>query len=588
MKVHHRFFRSLIPAVALLAVGASLGSLTGNTSQFSAAAQAVTTVNAASYSTDNTVAPNSIAAGFGTFKTQNNQVYVATSLPLPKLLGGVKVTVNSVDAELFFTATGQINYVIPPNTPTGATPVSVTVTNNDGTTVPGTVKVANTAPGIFSAKSSGLGAAAAQTTFDGITYQSVADAAGNENTLNAGTVAKPNFLILYGTGIRNATAANVKATIQGVPSRVDFVGAAPGFTGLDQLNVRIPPELSGFGSLNVKLSVTSVTPNPTSNTVTMKLGGEIPGITTTRITAQQFGQTINGTLTIDDQIELNPTTRDTYFFDAYRITATPNLGVAIDLRSTQFDALLIVYRIGTDGSITEVASDDLSGGFSDGNKLNNNATLVTVFPDSSDYLIFATTADGNPDGVGAYSIKLTANVVQPITYGTTISNGSITTSDIQISTGDYWKAYSFQATKGDKIQIDLKSTAFNSYLVLNDNSGKFIDQDDNSGGNQPGSLSLQDARLNLKGLPTQTPPLPAEIPTTGTYIIIATPYKPGVTGNFVFALAKTNDPAEGAALIAGSPEEAIPQLPSRNTEAINKERRSTSEHYVRRRVIRRD
>ena len=85
--------------------------------------------------------------------------------------------------------------------------------------------------------------------------------------LDAGTVQKPTYLILYATGLRGApnTVANdpapgvtnvaesVTVTIQGVPARVDYAGPQGSFFGLDQINVVIPPELSGWGILNVRV-----------------------------------------------------------------------------------------------------------------------------------------------------------------------------------------------------------------------------------------------------------------------------------------------------------------------------------------------
>ena len=70
-----------------------------------------------------------------------------------------------------------------------------------------------------------------------------------------------NYLILYGTGVGGATAANpsdangvaeaVTALIQGVPATVAYAGQTPPWAGLDQLNIIIPPELAGLGQLQV-------------------------------------------------------------------------------------------------------------------------------------------------------------------------------------------------------------------------------------------------------------------------------------------------------------------------------------------------
>lgn len=576
--MRYRILRSLILAAGLQAAACLMIGLIADqpVQGISIQAQTVTTVNAASYATDHIVGAGSIVAGFGSFTTQNNQVYTAPGLPLPTTLGGVSVTVNGVAAELFFTSTGQINYVIPPATPVGAR--TVVVTNSNGTTVNGSVTVNATAPGLFSAKATGSGTAAALTTFDGITYQTVFDGSGNEVSVAAGTTANPNFLILYATSVRNAAATNpndgngvaesCKVTIQGVPCIVDYAGPAPGFVGLDQLNVRIPPELSGFGSLNVQLTITSATPNPLSNIVTIRIGGNLPTITTTRINP---GNTVNGALTIADQIEIDQNTRETYFFDAYRFTATTNQAVAIDLRSSEMDAAIILYRIENDNSLTFIASDDVSGGFSYGQMVNNNAMLIHVPVDSADYIIFATTSDTQPDGVGNYTITLIGNAAQSLPYGTTLNSASITTSDIQISPGDYWDAYWFDGTQGDQVQITMTS-AFNAYLVLNKNNGDYVVDDDNSGGGTNARIS-----------PTSSPRPLASLPTTGRYVIIATPYQPNVTGAYTISIAKTNAPAEGIQAV----ESLLPPSPSGRTGLADfyQRRGSNFERFARRRVI---
>lgn len=49
------------------------------------------------------------------------------------------------------------------------------------------------------------------------------------------------YLSFYGTGFRNATRANVKCAISGVPVAVEY-GGPQGAPGLDQINVRLPDD----------------------------------------------------------------------------------------------------------------------------------------------------------------------------------------------------------------------------------------------------------------------------------------------------------------------------------------------------------
>jgi uncharacterized protein (TIGR03437 family) len=61
------------------------------------------------------------------------------------------------------------------------------------------------------------------------------------------------FLVLYGTGLH--FGREVTASIGGLDANVSFAGAAPGFTGLDQVNIQVPFALRGRGELEVVLYV---------------------------------------------------------------------------------------------------------------------------------------------------------------------------------------------------------------------------------------------------------------------------------------------------------------------------------------------
>ena len=69
------------------------------------------------------------------------------------------------------------------------------------------------------------------------------------------TRAKEAYLVLYGSGIRGAKG-DVTATVDGRTTPVTYAGAAPGFLGLDQVNIRIPLGL-GAGARPVPVALTS-------------------------------------------------------------------------------------------------------------------------------------------------------------------------------------------------------------------------------------------------------------------------------------------------------------------------------------------
>jgi uncharacterized protein (TIGR03437 family) len=61
-------------------------------------------------------------------------------------------------------------------------------------------------------------------------------------------------LVLYGTGLRRRAAlSSVKVTLGGVEVQPDYAGEAPGFVGLDQVNLTLPRGLAGRGEVDLVL-----------------------------------------------------------------------------------------------------------------------------------------------------------------------------------------------------------------------------------------------------------------------------------------------------------------------------------------------
>ena len=536
----------------------------------SAPQSSVTVVNAASYAAD-VVAPDSIAAAFGMFQTQDGQSAAPTSLPLPSTLNGIKININGVDAPLFYVSNSQINFLVPVLTNPGL--ANVIVTNSNGTTRTGTVNVTAAAPGLFSRSADGRGTAVALTTLDGVTYQNITNADGSERPVSPGTTAQPNYLILYGTGIKRAQAANpndgngvaeaVQVLFQGVPGNVTYAGFAPGFFGLDQVNVVIPPEISGLGKINVRLLVNG----QTTNMVTFTVSGSPAQVRTQPVTP---GQITSGQLTVDDQITTaGDGSGRTYFFDAYSFTANAGTGIAIDVRADLFDTSVLLYKKESDGALTLLAADDDLGGLGDGNLDNTNSLLLTALAGGGDYVIFVTSADDNPNAVGAYTLRLTGNAIQPISYGTNLSAASISTTDLRTSAGDYLDAYWFAGVKGDTVRIKMASTNLDAFLLLNTNSGETLFSDDNSGGGLDAQISQP-------------------LPETGVYVVIATPYAPNQTGDYSLTLNRTV-PALAQAEAINSDSIATRQrtVGSVGLEATRNKADSQFERFALRRVIER-
>lgn len=251
----------------------------------------VTTVSAASFEIA-AVAPDSIVAAFGANLATQTVVAsdtdpAAPGIQLPTSLGGSSVEVGGRLAEILFVSPGQINYIVPSATTPGSVPVIIRAAN--GVVSNGTVGVARVAPGIFTANSSGRGAAAAlliRVKTDGTQiYESVAEY--NQQTsqfmtrpIDLGPVGERVFLVLFLSGLRGATDANgdgnlnesVRILLGGTEVAPIYAGRQPEYLGLDQVNAEIPRDLLGRGIVSLTVAVKDV---QASNPVEIEVGGAL-------------------------------------------------------------------------------------------------------------------------------------------------------------------------------------------------------------------------------------------------------------------------------------------------------------------------
>jgi len=195
-------------------------------------------------------APGMLMSLYGT--NLANSTKSATSMPLPRSVEGVTVSVNGVAAPLWFVSPGQINAQIPYETPIGPT---LLIVNNNGQVSAYTIDVAATAPGIFSVAGPGTAARGSDVTLyltgEGeLTPMIESGAAPPANTPPA-QLPKP----------RGA----VKVTVGGVPAEVTFIGN-PWLAGVTQVNFRLAPN-TPTGPQPVVVSVGGVPSAPQTLTV---------------------------------------------------------------------------------------------------------------------------------------------------------------------------------------------------------------------------------------------------------------------------------------------------------------------------------
>ena len=242
-------------------------------------------LNNADYVPGDTVGQGAIIALKGEhFYTKGDNAYDTT---WPRELGGLAVFVNGVSAPLYFANYNQINFQLPYETRPGEASVQVLRDGVAGNAV--TVQVVERAPRIMDWR--GVGAAdygliLFNNEFAAPLPSSIAIPGYNIRPATAG-----NSMVMYAVGLGQTNppaltgAPSTVEPLQRVPGNVsivfnassgpvsgsqsirpDFVGLAPPFTGLYQINFTVPPGLPpGFVPLRLNVN------GALSNTVLMQV-----------------------------------------------------------------------------------------------------------------------------------------------------------------------------------------------------------------------------------------------------------------------------------------------------------------------------
>jgi uncharacterized protein (TIGR03437 family) len=199
------------------------------------------------------LAAGSLASIYG--QDLSTQTLSASTLPLPTEMGGVSILISGLPAPLLFVSPGQVNVQVPWETAVGTATVSASSGGMVGNSIRAEVRQA--APGIF------------------VTVRADGSLITAERPAAAGDV-----LIIYATGLGAVT----QQVITGAPSpanplagvvnpvtvrfggvaaqEVFFAGLTPGFVGLFQINVRVPPGVPAGGATPVTVTAAGQTSAP--------------------------------------------------------------------------------------------------------------------------------------------------------------------------------------------------------------------------------------------------------------------------------------------------------------------------------------
>jgi uncharacterized protein (TIGR03437 family) len=232
------------------------------------------------------LSPSSLVALFGSKLATTTAVATdidphQAGVQLPYSLGGSTVRVNGQLAQILFVSPQQINFLLPAAEGVGGVvdpPINwnIQVQASDGTISSGGADYINVAPGVFTANGSGNGlpvGTVLRVRADGTRVNeplfTIENGAIAPRPLDFGTATDRLILTLFTTGLRNALDPNrdgnfnesVRILANGYESTPAFVGVAPGFPGVEQINWEIPRSLAGQPRIAIAIEVNGETPS---------------------------------------------------------------------------------------------------------------------------------------------------------------------------------------------------------------------------------------------------------------------------------------------------------------------------------------
>ena len=97
--------------------------------------------------------------------------------------------------------------------------------------------------------------------------------------------------------------------------------------------------------------------------------------------------------------------------------------------------------------------------------------------------------------------------------GPVVHRGSLADGDSKLRSGEFYDSYSFDGRAGERVVFDLRSTAFDPYLMVVSPSNDKKENDDHEGSNSRSQIDLV-------------------LEESGTYRVVVTSYKPNETGAY--------------------------------------------------------
>jgi hypothetical protein len=227
------------------------------------------------------------------------------------------------------------------------------------------------------------------------------------------------------------------------------------------------------------------------------------------------------TARIMDQEFLLP---DSTPYHLWRLVGQPGQVVEITMRSTDFDAFLMLSEHFDDFTELAASNDDGAGG--------TDARIVFTLA-APEYWIAANTV--SPEERGEYSLSVSISVARANGFRHALSmptmQGAISRQDPTLGDGTYYKDYVYRAEAEENVVLELTSSEFTPFLIVANTDGSEFPWLARAGHTGP------TARLRYR------------FPAAGEYLIRVNTVGEGETGNYTLTV-RTITPSANAPLNA--------------------------------------
>jgi len=209
----------------------------------------------------------------------------------------------------------------------------------------------------------------------------------------------------------------------------------------------------------------------------------------------------------------DPKLRDSSVYQVWHFEGLAGQVVQIDVRSQEFFAFAI---------LTDAAGNKLTD---NGNGGGADARIIFTLPVDGQYRILANSfAKGR---YGRYTVSVhslgmafgpdAAAIVLPGTVGQVMRgqtmSGQLRPADPKLSDGSVYQAWTFIGRAGESVQVDVMSSDFDAYAIIQDGNGTKLAFDDDSGGGTNAHIIFT-------------------LPYSGAYRLIANTYRQNSYGTF--------------------------------------------------------